>query len=723
MAIHMVKPRLVFPATVSPRCFMNSKPCFWRNALVFVALLCLTGLSFSASAATYYVRTDGGPATQCNGTANAPASAAPNCAWNSLMEALPPNWLHAEAARIKGGDTVIIAAGSYPIGWQKGYYQRWGDNCAAQYAPACHPQVIPSGTVAQPTRILGAGWDTGCTAPPELWGTQGPNTVLSLDGASNVVIACLSVTDHAYCTLNYRPNSSYSCPGKATGTGDNDPGLGSYAPVGLHAQDSNNVTLQDMSFHGLADQGVQAGRISNWTVTRVKVLGNGNVGWNGDLGGNNQNSSNSGNLTFTDLTVAWNGCQEHYPVDGGYDLCYGQEQGGYGDGLGEAWTGGVWTFIRPKFYRNISDGLDLLYANGTGSITIDQGYFAYNVGNDLKTAGPAKITNSVFIANCSVFKGTSQPVAPNPCRAGGGEFADFTATGQTITFAYNTVVGEPGCLFGGDPSGTSQTGGATLNKSDVVNIQNNVFIGKPKWNGDGQSCLVYYGDTPPMTINWLNNVVWNVRSNECPSTSICKDPLLTDESLATFNPNPLVSSPAIGNAAAGAVNPAWDYNGNPRPTSRATIGAIQYRGQVYMGSGTGDSPPVPSGGGATPSADAPVPQPPGVAHADPIPATGAGTTLQPQRLHNERLQDGLRAERYYRRGNPDQRDALRVERLPQAEQTPTQQADATRPVRAAETAVPVAEVVSQQPVRRSYAVVVYGWFTGVYDRFRRLFAY
>jgi hypothetical protein len=690
-------------------------------------VLAAAAVAVPAHAATYYVRTDGGTNVQCTGTSNAayPGSGTGKaCAWNNLMEALPPNWLHSEAAHIKGGDTVVIAAGSYPTGWQKGYYQRWGDNCAAQYAPACHPQIIPSGTASNPTRIVGAGWDQGCVAPPELWGTQGPNTVLSLDGSSNVVIACLGVTDHAYCTLNYRPDSSHSCATKATGSGDNDPGLGQYARVGLHAQDSNNVTLQDVNFHGLADQGVQAGRISNWTVTRVKVLGNGNVGWNGDLGGNNHNSTNSGKLTFTDLTVAWNGCQEHYPVDGGYDMCYGQEQGGYGDGLGEAWTGGDWVFIRPRFYRNTSDGLDLLYANGTGSITIDQGYFAYNVGNDMKTAGPATITNSVFIANCSVFRGTSQPVAPNPCRAGGGEFADFAGLNQTITFAYNTVVGEPGCLFGGDDTSTPATGSTALNKSDVVNIQNNIFIGKPKWNGDGQTCLVYYGSPAPVTINWLNNVVWNVRSNECPSTSVCKDPQLIDESLASFNQDPLVSSPAIGNASPSGVVVTHDYYGSTRPSKGATIGAVEYRGQAFIGSGSGDSP-LPPSGGTQPASDAPVPMQ-SKASVNPVPVK-SGLDSGPGALR-ERLRDSSNRERYYALDSIGRVQVSAGVWRPQhvAVETVSSNrapvADVTTPVpSAAERATAVA--TESAPVARSYLRAVFDWFADVYHKSRHVFQY
>lgn len=696
--------------------------------LGLLAFIGLVACSFSAAATTYYVRADGGTNVQCTGTANAayPGSGTGKaCAWNNLMEALPPNWLHSEAAHIKGGDTVIIGAGSYATGWQKGYYQRWGDNCAAEYAPACHPQPIPSGTASQPTRILGAGWDSGCVAPPELWGTQGANTVLSMDGSSNVVIACLGITDHAYCTLNYRPDSSHSCKSKSSGTKDNDPGMGNWAPVGLHAQDSNNVTLQDVSFHGLADQGVQAGRISNWTVTRVKVLGNGNVGWNGDLGGNNHNSSNSGKLTFTDLEVAWNGCQEHYPVDGKFDMCYGQEQGGYGDGLGEAWTGGDWVFIRPKFYRNTSDGLDLLYANGTGSITIDQGYFAYNVGNDMKTAGNATITNSVFIANCSVFQGTSQPVAPNPCRAGGGQFSDFAGLNQTITFAYNTVVGESGCLFGGDPTSTPATGSIALNKSDVVNIQNNIFIGKPKWSKNGdQACLVYYGEPPPVTVSYLNNIIWNVRGNACPATSICRDPQLTDESLATFNPNPLVSSPAIGNAVDGAIAVAWDYNGNPRPPTGGTIGAIEYRGRAYVGSGSGDSPLPPPNGKTGTAGDVPVPVP-GNALANTSGDSGTATrTTLPREHHDEALggERGLYLAPRLMNGSKWRRveESLQVRPLSDEPSTPQAvRANTTNRIVPA-TTKPALAVADPAPASRSYFRLVFDWFASVYDKSRQL---
>jgi hypothetical protein len=510
-------------------------------------LLCFGSLAISGHvwAATYYVRIDGGTARQCNGTTDAPYAGSHDhaCAWNSPMQALPPE-ITREGARIQGGDTLIIGAGSYPIGWM-------GERgCTVKQAHQCVPQAIPSGTAGNPTRILGAGWDSGCPAPPQLWGTHGAHQLLSLDGSSHVVIACLDLTDHSNCIQGYRPDREYSCPRGA---------VGDWASIGIHAQDSSHVSFQDLRIHGFAGRGVQAGRIRDWNVARVKIIGNGQAGWDGDLGGNNHNSSNDGRLVFVDLEIGWNGCAEDYPDTGKIINCFGQKEGGYGDGFAEAWTGGDFVFIRPDIHDNTQDGIDLLYANGTGSITVEHGHFARNNGNDLKTRGNATITHSVFIAYCSAMKKAGYPAGADACRAGGGEASAMNAPNQTVVFAYNTVTGESGCLFGGD-SGKADS-------SDTYLIHDNIFLGGPRWNGDGLTCLTWFSDgTPPQKIVYRDNIVWRVRNGACPADSVCKDPLLENETLEAFDPTPRHGSPARHAGAQAALK-------KPAHEARARAGA------------------------------------------------------------------------------------------------------------------------------------------------------
>lgn len=701
--------------------------------LSLVAFLGLTGLSLSAVATTYYVRVDGGTNVQCTGTSNTPypgSGTGQACAWSSPMEALPPRFDNfPNAAHMSGGDTLVIGAGSYPIGWTSTNQEtRWGDPCDVAYTSGCTLQVVPSGTPSQPTRIVGAGWDTGCVAPPELWGTQGITQLLNLNGSSNVFIACLNLTDHSNCTYNYAPDAAFACNHKwVSYQKGQTPNYGLWAQGGIHAQDSNNVTLQDLNVHGFADFGVQAGRISNWTVTRVKVVGNGNSGWNGDLGGNNHNSTNSGRLLFTDLTIAWNGCQENYPKLGTYINCYGQNENGYGDGFSEAWTGGDFVFIRPRIYNNTQDGIDVLYANGTGSVTVDQGYFAMNAGNDLKTSGNATVTNNIFIAYCSWFKDNGFPAGADSCRAGGGQLFDMTAPGQTVVFAYNTMIGEPNGMFGGDP--TYNATSTPVVSSDVYDINNNIFIGVPAYlpkNAGAYPFLAWFGDPPnnPATIKLSNNLVWHIREVplfNCKTPGIiCVDPQLTDETLASFNPYPLVSSPAIGNAIAGTIV-TTDAYGNPRPAKGATIGAVEYRGQHFIGSGSGDSPVAP-GGGTPASGDAPAasPVPPSPPAEPQAPAGGNGAQAPNGALPGSVLPNWR---------HPFPNDARRFPSMPSAWQPVRQPAVTPRPVVApvpptdaapATPAAPPAIADKPIPAARSYLWVVYDWIDATYNRYRRI---
>jgi hypothetical protein len=235
---------------------------------------------------------------------------------------------------------------------------------------------------------------------------------------------------------------------------------------------------------------------------------------------------------------------------------------------------------------------------------------------------------------------------------------------------------------------------------------------------------VYYGSPAPVTINWLNNVVWNVRSNECPSTSICKDPQLVDESLANFNQDPLVSSPAIGNASPSGLVVTHDYYGSTRQGNSATIGAVEYRGQAYIGSGSGDSP-LPPSGGTQPASDVPVPmQPEASANLVPAePSLGSGPGAR-----RERLRDSSNRERYYAPGSIGrvQQSTGSWQPQPAAIETASSNrapvANVATPVRAAaEPAVAVA--TKSAPVTRSYLLAVFDWLADVYHKSRHVFQY
>ncbi|HEY3521247.1 MAG TPA: hypothetical protein VGK80_09420, partial [Rhodanobacteraceae bacterium] len=312
-----------------------------RHSLAGALLLCAALFANPAPAATYYVRTDGGTVEQCTGLADAsyPGSGKNKaCAWKSPMEALPPRADNQpNKPRISGGDILVIDSGSYMIGYSAEAREAYGpDVCDASYSYDCVPQPIPSGPDPQhPTVVRGAS----CTARPQLWGTQGASHILSLDGASNVRLECLELTDHSPCIVFYKPDPRLACDRKWGAD------VGTWASAGLHAQDAGRITLLDLNIHGLASDGVNAGRLHDWTVQRVVIRANGWSGWNGDLGGNDHSSADSGKLVFDQLTIAWNGCAEKYPTTTIID-CWGQEEGGYGDGFGEAWTGGDWVFTR-----------------------------------------------------------------------------------------------------------------------------------------------------------------------------------------------------------------------------------------------------------------------------------------------------------------------------------------------------------------------------------------
>lgn len=403
-------------------------------ALLAVAMMAHPAAS--PAPATYYVRADGGNADQCDGRHDAPYSgsvARHACAWRHPFEALPPGG----KARIAGGDTLIIGAGSYMMGMGApgtGALEK----CRKDWPWDCHASAIPAGPSAdRPTRILGAGYDSGCGGAPELWGTQRSSEVIDLQGSSNVEIACLEITDHSSCIEFHNAQKTDRCERDA------EP-YGSWAAAGIAAADSANVRLRDLNIHGLAHDGIRAGRLRDWTLERVRIVGNGWAGWNGDVGGDG--SANNGHLVFRDVEIAWNGCVEAYP-SGKHSGCWGQENGGYGDGLGTGATAGDWLFDHVNVHHNTQDGIDLLHALPEATIVFRNVHAEANAGNQLKASGSVTIEDSTIVGSCAALSGEGGLDRDDTCRARGNSISLSLAANTRSRIAGNLVEGEGDCLI------------------------------------------------------------------------------------------------------------------------------------------------------------------------------------------------------------------------------------------------------------------------------------
>jgi hypothetical protein len=569
-----------------------------HQVIRFILLvLIVVGATPAAFAATYYVRTDGGTAAQCTGLANAayPGSGSSKaCAWSSPMIALPPPPGYGLTAvpLIHGGDTLLIASGSYMIG----YGAPGTGSCNTGITFACTMASVPSGpSASQPTRILGAN----CAAPPQLWGTQRAASVLNLTGSSNVEVGCLEVTDHSSCIENHCQMSG-TCRGEIDRCPRDAYPYGTWAENGLIASDSSNVYLHDLNIHGLANEGVRVGRLTDWTMERIRIVGNGFGGWDNDIrnGIPTADTSNHGTITFRKSEIGYNGCGEHYPAGDIYG-CWGQNEGGYGDGLGAGPTGGNWVFEDMYVHHNTQDGLDLLYADGTGSITMDRVRSEGNAGNQLKMAGNSIITNSVVIGNCAYFSragsiGAGDMQDSDSCRAGGDAIAmlpgndlhpgltSSTNHVVTITVQNNTIVSEGNGLI-------VLTRGNPASKTNFIS---NVLSGSTNWQlamsgyPELSGGIYYYATTgfSQPTMNYAGNLFWNIKNNQCPMGSLCQDPQFTNANIYAFSALPMPTSPLL-NSATAANSTAVDFRVFPRPSSEDghtgyDVGAIQYQGMV-----------------------------------------------------------------------------------------------------------------------------------------------
>ncbi len=524
-----------------------------------VLISCFLFWSAQCWAATYYVRTDGGTADQCTGLSDSPypgTGTGQACAWSHPFWALNAsgNW------KLAGGDSLIIGPGSYKLGFgapNTGWCDAWG-------AYECHLPPLPSGPdSAHPTQILGVGWNQGCGSPPELWGSERPWQILSLDGTSNAVVSCLEITDHSSCVESYGGDPSLNCE-------RDTPPYGDWAVGGIYAVNSAHVTLSHLNIHGLANFGIHAGLLSDWTVENVRIAGNGWVGWDGDTDGNAGSSACTGNMVFKDYTVEWNGCAETYPGESPTG-CWAQTAGGYGDGMGLGETGGSWLFEDSIFRYNTSDGLDLLYVRDNPSdIRIKKSQSYGNAGDQIKVNGPTRIENSVMVSNCGFFDGKSFTYNVDNCRAGGSALALNPRKGSQVSVVNSTIAGQGDvlclveCGLSGDCDGTEKT-----------IIQNNVIMGYQDFTDPAEpeerSCYIWFEPGVFGTVSTDYNMVYNTKMGNVGLSAhdLAQNPLVVDSNLETFDGHLQKDSPAVDSGLAvgslGGLIPNQDIEDISRP--------------------------------------------------------------------------------------------------------------------------------------------------------------
>lgn len=127
--------------------------------------------------------------------------------------------------------------------------------------------------------------------------------------------------------------------------------------------------------------------------------------------------------------------------------CWGQEAGGYGDGVGTGATGGHWIIEDSAFLHNTSDGLDLLYARlPDAAIEIRRTIAEGNAGNQIKTTGTVAIENSVIVGNCGFFDGQPFTFNVDNCRAVGCAVFMGFMQGNQSRLVNSTLASKGDCL-------------------------------------------------------------------------------------------------------------------------------------------------------------------------------------------------------------------------------------------------------------------------------------
>lgn len=162
----------------------------------------VSSYTYAFTATTWYIRTDGGTATQCTGRANAAypgTGSGQPCAFNH------PFWLLNQSTwkwNIAASDTVQFEdVGPYYMGQQhNGHGMSWS-HCAGGTAD-CYLPPFPDGVkfLGKNAGSCHTAGHTGTLNPTQLIGINFLFRMLSLQGTNNVDVECVDITQLTTCT-------------------------------------------------------------------------------------------------------------------------------------------------------------------------------------------------------------------------------------------------------------------------------------------------------------------------------------------------------------------------------------------------------------------------------------------------------------------------------------------------------------------------------------------
>lgn len=571
-------------------------------------LLLSLALTIPLSAATWYVRPDGGTAAQCVGTTDAayPGSgSAQACAFKHPYYLFTNDAGGAYSWKIAGGDTVLIenngdaTQATYRIGYKtnasNGAWSFSGSSTTATCVGdpfSCMIPPPPSGTSGAHTRIVGQGWDTGCTGiKPMLRGGVAVSAIINLSGAQYVDVQCLEMSDYAQCGTGAQAEACVTSGFPKSDSAKN--GI-------LTSNTTTHVLLQDLDMHGFASRAI-IGAVGDDTVIRnVRAAFNKSAGIDLDDGVAHQAST--GTLTLDNVLVEWNGCVEEYPIVHSIPAvhCYDQSSAGYGDGFATLESANFIANIQHSVFRyNTQDGVDGLHTAAGQELHIESSQSYGNMGQQYKIGGggDSSLRNSVAVHNC---RRLSQSVDGAPatfnaalsgfCRAAGDGILLGLTPSNSIHVENNTYVGYGSTSFDVTCS-TLDCSGAQFH------FRNNIHRGyfqanhptDPRWPG-----FIYQdpAKTWPV-VDRSNNLICGIRTAEptypneyvqvggCPGDWLSSEPTFDSTHAAESALDALdiriPASSAARDAGVTLASVPLDSRGIVRPQFAVyDIGAVEY---------------------------------------------------------------------------------------------------------------------------------------------------